>query len=561
MPLSFKVSGPDGEGWVTSQEVLQDLQEGGFEPIGLSPDGMSVTFMGSKGQFSKPIPEIAQQMGMQVGEVLPENPGTDLLDTGLRFSVETIPDDDSRRMFLQSKIDRQYGEKAPKVMGQGSDWYFVDPNSGQYQALTNAPGIDQSDIGQLGAVVPKLAAETAGYAMAGPLGGGAGNMAANSVIRTIAGAKEGKGLEQFANFMNMSNMSDPMKAGALTEERYDLGEQMKANMDPDYMAAFPQDEQGTEMLKEGGISTAFGGLASGMGKAFPAARSFMQSGPFSRGAEAVGGAAEVAGAGAKHAGAFATGGPLRRETMAYMAPGVGDVALAGTMARLPRGAATMGVEGLESLGRSEFAKKTIGEGAAGKIAGFAEEVAKPRPGVDMAEQVLSGSRGISPEGRIGTNTRDIFGNIGEMTGKKFQDIAHQRALSKLLAGKDPGISSFMTQAADMAAERLPRAGEIFGQGLENLGKAGRAVERGAIGLTTGLGKGVQYGGAGVEMAGRGLSAGARGLRPVEPYAWYGAGRSAIPDWPKSEEEIIFDRWRKRRERDNMGLDFAMAGRM
>jgi len=533
MPVRLNLKGASGEGEVTATDFMQQLGGAGYNPQELSPDGMSVTLVDDQGPYTMPIAEIAQQLGHQIIGITPENPNAENVSPALRFAVENLDDDDDRRMFLQAKINRRFGQQAPQIMGQGSDWFYFDPQTGQYNALTNAPGMDMSDVAGIAAPAAKIGSEILGYAAGGPLGGAAGNMAANATMRNIAGAKEGQGFGQFARQLDYSNMlTNPQFAG-MAEEREALKDEMAANVDPDFASVSTAEEQGGQILKEGGLSAAFG---TGMGLA-------------GRALKPVGTGMEMTGAGAKRVGEFATGGPLRREALGYSLPGVGDAALAGTLARLPRGATTMAAEGVEKLGRSETAKRVMGENAAGRVAQFAEEIMAPR-GTDVAEQVARGARNMSPSGEIGANARDVLGNLGEKAGSKLQSAAYERALARLAAGNDPGIMNFTTSAADMAARGLPRGGEIIGQGFENLARAGRGVERAAIGTGTAFGKGVQYGGAGMEALGRGMQ-GQGGF-----YGIYGLGRGMMPDVPLSEEQIIFDRWRKRRERDNIGLDFA-----
>ena len=96
----------------------------------------------------------------------------------------------------------------------------------------------------------------------------------------------------------------------------------------------------------------------------------------------------------------------------------------------------------------------------------------------------------------------------------------------------------------------------MGQGFHNLGRFGQALETGVRGATTGMAKGVQYGGAGLQAAGGGLRRAAAMTKPLEPYAATRAGIGYGDRSPLSEEQITFDRWRKKRERDNMGLDLA-----
>ena len=200
----------------------------------------------------------------------------------------------------------------------------------------------------------------------------------------------------------------------------------------------------------------------------------------------------------------------------------------------------MGAEGLGALGRNEKVAKVIGEKAANKLAGFSEEIT--RPAMEGAELTAA----------------DVLGNLGAKGAARLRSGGQANAMESMMAGQAPAATPFR----EAAAEALPKMGRAAGQVLHGVGQVGQAGERLLGGVSSGVASGIGRGGQAMAAGGRGVQSLARGARPMDPYAAYGTARAgmdeamqSMPDM-RSEEQIMFDRWLKRRQRDNMGLDFV-----
>lgn len=530
LKIGFK--GPSGEDEITTGQLMEDLAEAGYNPQNISPDGMTVTLVDAQGPYEAPIGEIMHGLGHQVTNLMPENMGSDNVDPGLRFAVENLGDDDDRRTFLQAKLDRMYGgNTAPRVSGQGSDWFYFDPNTG-YQALTNTPGLDAADIGEIGTVLPKLGAETLGFSAGGPAGGAAANFAANSALRTVAGAKEGKGMESLMNFLSMVGPAGSVLAPEASKRIDEL-------QDPDFQAAMPSQEQFKASAEEAGISGLFGLGAKAGGVLLPKVANVIKSGPLSTAGEAAGGLAEGAGGLVKGGIDIAKSSPTAEELLIKYNPmnPLSNATFMSSLMRAPRGAVTGAAEGIGALGKNETFAKMFGQNASKGLANFSEELMARAPGAELT-------------------ATDVLKNVGQKAGNRLRSANSADAWESVLAGEAPKVTFKETTAA-----ALPRAGESLGRVLHGAGELGKAGENVLGGISSMAASGIRSTGMGLQGAGRAARTAFGATKGIEPYMYYGLGRGGLENMrPKadyrSEEQIIFDRWRKRRQRDNMGLDFA-----
>lgn len=562
MTVKFAITTADGqEGELTADSVMNQLGQAGYNPQGVSPDGMNITLVDDQGEYTKPIAEIAQQLGHQVGSITPENPGIDNVSPQLRFAVENLDDDDDRRSFLQAKVDRMHGPGAPRVMGQGSDWHYFDPVMGQYQALTNAPGADMSDISEAVTTGGKILGSAVGFAGSGgnPLGAAAGNMGANAALRTVASAKEGEFLPHLKNMLanvgqGMTQSLPGMEERNIpqTPERqqvYESGEKAMAeeNMgralehgDPDFFAQQSPGEMATSIGAEGAIDAAFAGGLKGAGAMLPKARSFVQSSPVSR-------AGHAASRGGEAVGGMVQGGvemmekapQAVQELGKYFAPWnpAANATLTASLFRAPRGMVTMGAEGLESLGKSDKFAKMFGDKAAGKVSGFAEDIMQREAGAPL-------------------QASDVLKNLGQKAGGAIKNRGFVKQMDDAVAGKPMRETPF----ADWAEEGLGRFGQSTGQFLHRAGQAGKGVENVLRGGTDIAARGIGGTGSALQGAGQMGRSAFKGIAPAEPWGYYGAGRygagAMTPDLGGglSEEQEIFNRWRRQRRQANIGLD-------
>ena len=293
----------------------------------------------------------------------------------------------------------------------------------------------------------------------------------------------------------------------------------------------------TNIGAEGAIDTAFAGGLKGAGAMLPKARSFVQSSPLSKAGEAVSTGAQGAGGVVKGGTDFVQSlGPTGKDLALYYNPlnPASNATFMSSLARAPRGAVTMGAEGLGKLGKSERFAKMFGDDAAAKVGGFSEEIMQ-RP----AGEALQASH--------------VLGNLGRKAGRRLRSGGQAKDMEAVMAGGVPSAGG----ARAWAEEGLPRVGESFGRGLHALGQAGQTAENFFRGATDMGVRGIGAAGSALQSGGKMGRAAFKGIAPAEPWGYYGAARagldSAMPESGNmSEEQMIFNRWQKQRRRNNIG---------
>lgn len=197
--IEYAVFNPQtGErGKITDHELMRQATGVGMMPVGLSHDAKQISFQGNKGITAMPVSQILGNEGWQVE-------GTRVLDAdysqvspSLRYAMSQpmLENDEPAKMeYLKNRLMKDYQIKNPVIEKHGDDYYRIDPQTGTYYALTNAPGLDMSDLGAVGARAPGFAGSVAGTALgtgAGPVGmmaGSAGGGLAGDAISTGIGA-------------------------------------------------------------------------------------------------------------------------------------------------------------------------------------------------------------------------------------------------------------------------------------------------------------------------------------------------------------------------------------
>jgi len=579
MPVSYNVKpagqqdGPEGN--VTAEDVKAQMFEAGFNPVGVSQDGTKIIFEDQQGRFEKSVPELASKFGHQIIGMQPVQ-AENQVNPQWRAAIDNLADDDARRMYIEHQIRRETQDPKPNIMGQGRDWFYFNPKNQGWTALTNTPGMDMGDLAegaQTGIKAVSSAIGSIGGLMAGPAApvvspalGGAASGLSSAATRLSSATEPGRQMEQLGYGIEMTGQ-DPtanMFAGtsidpsqldpqaADPEYQQEKREAVLSTIDPAFRAATSAEEQLAGAGKEAAVDVGLG-FGAGALSQIPGVRQAITAGPLSAIGKTTAGMGEAGSAGVKNIAKTATQIPLLGETAAYMMPGAGDAALLGTLMRLPRGIVTVPVDLARKYGGSEAVEKYAGKPVAEvvqRLQGGAEQLMKPRGTARATEEVASKIRGITPEAADPT-ARDVLGNLGEMAAQKMEERAHRKGLDALLAGKGDealGLAEESLARAGTWGKALPRAGEALGAGLENIGRLGQTIARGAIGATKGSLYGLQGAGAMGQAGFGGLRRGFTLAQPFEPYALL---RSALYD-RYANQGLPF-----RRDRDNM-IDTILA---
>jgi len=496
--LDITIQSPDGqEVVVTDRSVMQNLQEAGMNPVGISADGNTIEFADPEGQFEVDTIDVLRSYGYNVIGIKPAMPNENTVDLGLRAAVTKLPDDDAKQAYIESKL-RKAGFDEPRVIGQGRDWHFYNPHDGEWQALTNRQDWDISDLVEVGMQAPAVLGGVAGGALGGVTGAGVG---------AIPGAALGGGVGE-----------------SLTRSAV-------AALDPEFADATTFQEQAGEVAKEVGLGLATMGVLKGagklgsaaMGKAMPLAKAPIPRGPISSALTGVGMTGQAAGAVARKG--FGTlAKPLPTDVAQFMVPGVGQVAEAGFLAELPKYA----TRGLPKA-MNWVSQKT----GLSKLGNIAEELATSRGIQRPLYERVGKTLAQEADEPFEASSREIMGNIMERMGaplgrmqreriiKGIDDDLLQKYLSRELSEEQlSALNRELSRAVGAPMEmgaRFGRMGEKAGEFVEQLGRVGEATTRATRGITRGLFRAGEGMGRAAEETGRGLRAAGSIGGPLESY--------------------------------------------
>lgn len=479
--MDFHVENQQGHaGVVDDDHVLSQLKQMGYPVAGISADGMHVTFNDpQQGQYQVKTQDALKEMGWNVKSMLPSSPDYDNIQSSWRAGIESLPqDDDMRKAYLEAKLRRQ-GIQDPSIVGTGSDWHVFNPQTSQWIALTNKPGIDTSDLAEVAAAAPHFLGSALGGTAGGALGTGLGGP-----VGSVAGAAVGAGLGG---------------AGGDALERYAM-----SRFDPEYRQIASQHfgDVAKDVAKTGGMDAlTFGGLKA-LGLASPALRTMIAKGPVSTGLKTLGAATEGAGALAGGGAKALAGSPGASEFAANFVPGLGDAMNVGELAQLPGSAVRAIPRTLNWLGSNEVVAPLFGDEGAAGLRSAAEAIAKPRAGMGPSTaQTFARALGGAEESSTVQEAGNALGNLFE---------------------KGAGWAGYPE-----GGEAAGRFGEALGRSAGHLENVGRGVTRTGVGAFRMGMRGVQGVGRGAQMIG----AGARNLgtmaQPLEvpAAARYGVGKA------------------------------------
>lgn len=515
--MKFHLSNGQQEGFADEHQLVNDLRTVGYNPLGVSSDGMTVTLQGPNGPYEVKTPDVLQKMGWQVKGMQPLDVDNEHVSPEMRFIIESpgIRDDDhAKQAVLTSRLQRM-GLKEPQVVGAGSDWYVFNPGTSQYIALTNKPGFDMGDLGEVGARAGGILGNAVGSVLGTPadvVGGPAG---------TILGAASGGFVGNRATDLIASGL-EPSYAPTLTSRP--IGEGLKT--------------VGGELATD-----ALAGLGGyGMAKLGGAAAGVLRNGLASRMLQAGGQSAELGGRAVQGAADFMGSGIPRELGVAALDPT--GASMYGEFAQAPQAAVRGAARGLGSLGETKMAQDLAPEAAA-RMRDLSSRLLQRRggdPSTTMGGQVASAlGRGGAPQaGEIGAE--EIMGNAADMLGQR---MGRQRAAEEIgthegilgdarlaekeayedavAAGHAPDVAKQAGQSAGqqlsndwteaMAQDYAPRLQGMraVGTGIDNVAKLGSMAVRGAalpydaaLGAARAGGRALRYGGRAARSLGEGL---------------------------------------------------------
>lgn len=188
--LEFKIETPEGDlDSVTSNDVAQSFAQKGFQNVSISPDGRMISLTDANGVPGKIDVQKFVAGNAKIAGIIPTNVNYESIDTGLRASIGALGNhDDLKRRYLEGQL-REKGLDDAEVIGSGDNFFYFDPKTGTYNALTNRPGVDITDIGGL----TSLASPAAGL-VGSALGGIAGATATAAPVLPIPGANIAAGV-------------------------------------------------------------------------------------------------------------------------------------------------------------------------------------------------------------------------------------------------------------------------------------------------------------------------------------------------------------------------------
>lgn len=506
-------------GTVDDQHVVDQLAQMGYNPQGPSADGRTITLVDAQGPYTLSIPDALSKLGYEVQgmTVVPEAASFDTVSAALRAGVAKLPSDSMRQQYLEQSLINK-GIPDPKVVGQGRDWYYYDPQGGGYKALTNTPGWDAYDGMEAAVELPRVVGSALG-GFGGAALGGAG---------AIPGAMAGGGIADVATRYAISQISPEFRQVA-------------------------EQNMGT-MAKDVGVNMAIDGATMGVAKAAPAAigavfpawrqgvSNVMNKGIVSPTVKAAGQAVEATGRGV--AGAARTlQTPFGRSVAGMGIPGVAEAEIAGELLNLPAAALRNSPNLMQRLGSTRMAEEYF-PAAAQALRRGGQNLRRATTAVDpgsATERIARMMRVPGSEEAIarGATAPAVARVLGERGVRRLGQGLHSLGLRE--TPFNPGT----VKAAGQFAERLGRGAENVGRFGQGLATTARGVTGAALGGIQGAGNMARYAGSAIKKAGTLGS-------PLETRAAMQQGG----DWLKDEAMERLERLQRARLRASMDQTLA-----
>jgi hypothetical protein len=472
MSLDYTVKSNTGDVLsVSTNDLAQEFLGKGYKSASVTPDGQTMHVADSEGNMGQI--DIAQFLGQNAQHVgfspTKNNVDYSKVDSNYARKLELIGNDEtSRQLLLKSQLAAN-GIKDAKIVGKGDDYYYFDPASNKYMALTNKPGMDLSDVQRN---IPGVV--NAAASLAGGLFGAAGGTVGTPIAGTIAGGAIGAaGGGMFArNLMkSIESAVDPEYRKILDKQTDTDG--VQANLRGDFRALSPEAQR---YMSEEAMSMGIDALGGGLGAApIKGVQAALNNGIISRSAQGAGRIAEVAGGTVKKGADYLAGEggipQLARGLMAQATP-LGPIQAGAYLARagelIPmasRGAA----RATERVG--QFLDNRAYDATLREASEEAVASAPFRDRVFGAAEKLR-ARNLAP---------DAEESLAQMRGRKFDNFfarkAGQATKEKPIAGVSPAN---IEQTIANYARGNGAEGSLnkLGQGLQTASDIGKATDKG-----------------------------------------------------------------------------------
>jgi hypothetical protein len=449
--------------------IFNTIRQMGYEPVGISADGLTFTIKDQQGTFDMDAGDILRNVGFDVKYVKPNAPLENKINLQHRLAISRLPDDDAKKAYLEAKLKRD-GIENPKVHGEGRDFYYYDANDNQWHALTNSKNWDLSDAVEAGAEVLTGGAAGLGGLAGGILGGGS-TMGAGAIPGAMAGAGLASGAAETA-LRGGLNYFDPEYADVTT-----LGGQAK------------------DIALTAGLNTALAGVPAVAGKVLPkfvgaseeGIKQLFRTGPVSAVAKGAGKTLQAGGSLAKTAGNLAQT-PLGKEAVKAVTPGLSQMQIASTALQAPEFLTVAASKGANKVAQSvgteeakQAAKQVLTKeapiGVFEKFNRWARGINTPRD-VQASAVMQNVAENIAKKAGAEEANVQFVKQLGAKTGKTMEDLATMgRNIEK--------ASDVAVKTGANVAKGLGTASQVTGKGLQAVGNVVQPFETQIMGQAAG----------------------------------------------------------------------------
>lgn len=463
MPLDFEIIDKEGNTHPTDvNTIMGQLQNAGYSPKATTPDGMNVIMTDDQGDYTMPIGEVLQNVGVKLAGVKPQGADESGINALWRYGVESLPeDDDVRKAFITSKLSKEAGVQNPQVQGKGSDWYYFNPEQRKWMALTSGEGMTTATLAGMAPTALKAVGSAAG-GMLGTIAGGGLLSAATGAAGAIGGGRLG-------------DAANKMIAGGLDPEISKLSAEHAEQKHG--KGAF---NQTVGHLKDNWGDMALDGATGGLAGAVP---KLFAKGAISQATRGTGAALKTAGNVTQGA-ANVVDNQLGRALI--RSPVTGGLEAGAFAAQAPGYIVSKGTE-LANRGAKWLSNKTGGKFGS-KVAQFTDDLMTPRGPTDeilsaaenAAENVAKVKKPVGPmigaeETAPKATARDIMGNLGEKLGFKWTP---KNYLEKGGVYSDDAANVLAEGKRAKNSMAGGKAGEAVGKTVDDFRKAGKGIEDG-----------------------------------------------------------------------------------
>ena len=460
MPMQFTVDNGQGTvGNIDTPTFVNQLKQGGYNPTGVSADGMHIQMDDGDGKpYTVPVTDAMKGFGFDVKGMKPQNVDYDHVEPGLRAGVTGLDSDSMRAAYLKGSLQDR-GIKDAQVVGAGRDWYAFNPATSQYVALTNSPKWGAGDAVEGGMRALRAAGSTVGGAAGFALGGGSPLSAAGAAAGAGLGGGATDALERLALAAH-----DPAYERVASEHLGDMAKDVGVGAGIDAAT-------GGALAAAPAAGRALFGSAAG-----DAVKGALEAGPISTLARSAGKTAEVGGDLAAR-GAGALDNEVGRTMVSSVMPGMGQVQNLGMALQAPEQAAEFGAKGAYWLGDKFGSEEgnALTRGASGVLqrnADTAEGGIADKIG-DLARNRAATYGPPNPRGMgYSTSASDTYRNLGDSLGGQAsylkQSLGSAQSLGDLgesaagaLTGQSRQIAMRRAQLAAMqkySAQEAPNSG-------------------------------------------------------------------------------------------------------